>query len=43
MRKLAGGLDYMGTWQKDWETPGPGGLRHARKRLGAKVMRELCE
>jgi len=43
MRKLAGGLDYMGTWRKDWETPSPGGLCHARQRLGAKVMRELYE
>jgi hypothetical protein len=43
MRKLAGGLDYMGTWRKDWETPSPGGLCHARQRLGATVMRELYE
>src|SRR6202050_517961 len=43
MRKLADGLDYMGTWRKDWETPSPGGLCHARPRLGAKVMRELYE
>lgn len=43
MRKLAGGLDYMGTWRKDWEAPSSGGLCHARQRLGAKVMRELYE
>src|SRR5271170_5583509 len=43
MRKLADGLDYMGTWRKDWETPTPGGLCHARQRLGAKVMRKLYE
>jgi hypothetical protein len=43
MRKLADGLDYMGTWRKDWETPSPGGLCHARQRLGAKVVRELYE
>ena len=43
MRKLADGLDYMGTWREDWETPSPGGLCHARQRLGAKVMRELYE
>jgi len=43
MRKLSDGLDYMGTWRKDWETPSPGGLCHARQRLGAKVMRELYE
>ena len=43
IRKLVDGLDYMGTWQKDWEMPSPGGLCHARQRLGAKVMRELYE
>jgi hypothetical protein len=43
MRKLADGLDYMGTWRKDWEAPSSGGLCHARQRLGAKVMRELYE
>lgn len=43
MRKLADGLDYMGTWREDWETPSPGGLCHARQRLGAKVMRKLYE
>jgi hypothetical protein len=43
MRKLADGLDYMGTWREGWETPSPGGLCHARQRLGAKVMRELYE
>jgi hypothetical protein len=43
MRKLADGLDYIGTWRKDWEIPTPGGLCHARQRLGAKVMRELYE
>lgn len=41
MRKLVDGLDYMGTWRRDWEVPTPGGLCHARQRLGAKVMREL--
>jgi len=43
MRKLTDGLDYMGTWRKDWETPSPGGLCHARHRLGAEVMRKLYE
>jgi hypothetical protein len=43
MRKLADGLDYMGTWRKNWEVPSPGGVCHARQRLGAKVMRELYE
>lgn len=43
MRKLADGLDYLGTWRRDWEAPSSGGLCHARQRLGAKVMRELYE
>src|ERR1700690_3228461 len=43
MRKLSDGLGYMGTWRKDWEIPSPGGLCHARQRLGSKVMRELYE
>jgi Insertion element 4 transposase N-terminal/Transposase DDE domain len=43
MRKLSDGLGYMGTWRKDWEMPSPGGLCHARQRLGSKVMRELYE
>jgi hypothetical protein len=41
MRKLASGLDYLGTWRRDWEVPTPGALCHARKRLGPEVMQEL--
>jgi hypothetical protein len=43
MRKLADGLDYMGTWRREWEMPSPGGLCHARQRLGAEVVREIYE
>jgi Insertion element 4 transposase N-terminal/Transposase DDE domain len=43
MRKLAGGLQCMGTWRRQWEMPGPGALCQARQRLGAAVMRELYE
>jgi len=43
MRKLAGGLQYLGTWRRQWEMPGPGALCQARQRLGAAVMRELYE
>lgn len=43
MRKLADGLDYIGTWRREWGMPSPGGLCHARQRLGAEVMRELFE
>jgi hypothetical protein len=43
MRKLAAGLDYIGTWRRKWDVPGPGALCHARQRLGPEVMRELFE
>jgi transposase IS4-like protein/DDE family transposase len=43
MRKLAGGLAYLGTWRRDWTMPSPGGLCQARQRLGPEVMRELFE
>jgi hypothetical protein len=43
MRKLASGLEYVGTWRREWEVPTPGGLCHARQRLGPEVMRELYE
>jgi hypothetical protein len=43
MRKLTDGLDYMGTWRREWDVPGPGALCHARQRLGADVMREIFE
>jgi hypothetical protein len=42
-RKLADGLDYIGTWRREWEMPSPGGLCRARQRLGAEVMREIYE
>ena len=41
IRKLAGGLEYIGTWRREWEVPSGGGLCHARQRLGPEVMREL--
>jgi Insertion element 4 transposase N-terminal/Transposase DDE domain len=43
MRKLAAGLQYLGTWRREWEMPSPGGLCQARQRLGPGVMRELYE
>jgi Insertion element 4 transposase N-terminal/Transposase DDE domain len=43
MRKLASGLEYIGTWRREWEVPTPGGLCQARQRLGPEVMRELYE
>lgn len=41
MRKLSGGLKYMGTWRREWEVPTASALCQARERLGADVMREL--
>lgn len=43
MRKLADGLDYMGTWRREWEMPSPGALCHARQRLGAEAIRNIYE
>lgn len=43
MRKLTGGLQYLGTWRREWRMPGPSGLCQARQRLGPDVMRELYE
>ena len=31
IRKLADGLDYLGTWRRDWEVPTPGALCQARQ------------
>jgi transposase IS4-like protein/DDE family transposase len=43
MRKLAGGLTYVGNWRREWTMPSPGGLCQARQRLGPEVIRELYE
>lgn len=43
MRKLTAGLQYLGTWRREWTMPSPGGLCQARQRLGAGVMRTLFE
>ncbi len=43
MRKLADGLEYLGSWRREWKVPSPGGLCQARQRLGPGVMRELYE
>ena len=32
MRKLTAGLQYLGTWRRDWKIPSPGGLCQARQR-----------
>ena len=38
MRKLTAGLQYLGTWRRDWKMPSPGGLCQARQRLGPEAM-----
>jgi hypothetical protein len=43
MRKLSAGLEYLGTWRREWTVPSPGALCQARQRLGPEVMRELFE
>jgi hypothetical protein len=43
MRKLVSGLEYLGTWRREWTMPSPGALCQARQRLGPGVMRELFE
>jgi hypothetical protein len=43
IRKLAGGLRYIGTWKREWSVPTSSGLCQARQRLGPDVMRELFD
>jgi hypothetical protein len=33
MRKLASGLNYIGTWRREWDVPDPGALRARRGSL----------
>jgi transposase IS4-like protein len=40
MRKLAKGLDYMGTWRREWNVPSPGGL--CRPRLPSDSLPSRC-
>lgn len=43
MRKLAGGLVALASWERAWKVPGPSALTQARQRLGAEPMRLLFE
>ncbi len=38
MRKLTAGLQYLGTWRRDWKMPSPGALCQARQRLGLRPV-----
>ena len=41
--KVTGGLDRYGCWDAAWSVPSPSGITQARKRLGARVMREVFD
>ena len=41
--KITGGLDRYGCWDAAWSVPSPSGITQARKRLGARVMREVFD
>lgn len=43
MRRLVGGLQFLGTWRKGWQVPTTGAISQARTRLGAEPMRALFE
>lgn len=43
MRRLAGGLQFMGSWAADWQVPTTGAICQARQRLGAEPLRLLFE
>jgi hypothetical protein len=41
LRKLVGGLQFMGNWSRRWNIPTTGAVSQARERLGEAPMREL--
>ena len=43
MRRLAGGLQFMRAWQKDWSVPTTGAISQARERLGEAPLKALFE
>ena len=43
MRRLAGGLQYMRVWQKEWAVPTTGAISQARERLGEAPLKMLFE
>lgn len=43
MRRLVGGLQFMGTWRSDWTVPTGSAISQARTRLGAEPMKALFE
>ena len=43
MRKLVGGLQWLRSWDQDWQVPTASALCQARQRLGEEPMRALFE
>jgi hypothetical protein len=43
MRKLAGSLEWMSSWQDNWKVPSTSAIAQARQRLGAEPLRVLFE
>jgi len=43
MRKLVGGLQFLGVWRPGWQVPTTGAITQARSRLGAEPLRSLFE
>jgi hypothetical protein len=43
MRRLVGGLRWLGSWRGDWQVPTTGAIAQARRRLGAEPLQVLFE
>jgi hypothetical protein len=43
MRRLVGGLQFLGTWRRGWAVPTTGAMSQARARLGEAPMKALFE
>ena len=43
MRKLVGGLRFLGDWSGNWKAPTTGAITQARARLGEEPLRLLFE
>ena len=43
MRRLVGGLQWLGLWRGDWQVPSVGAIAQARRRLGAEPLKVLFE
>jgi hypothetical protein len=43
MRKLVGGLQFLRTWEREWQVPTASALCQARQRLGEQPLRALFD